>query len=210
VWMPISFNVTKTQFSFLAFLAVLFGKSCFAFAVSRVQVKTSLGSFVMDLETSKAPATCAQFLKVVQSGFYAKKIFHRVIPDFVIQGGGFDLKLVNRAILSDENIQKFSFVKIKNESFNGLKNKRGSVAMARSKDPETALAQFFVNLKDNPTLDASGSKGSKLGYTVFAQVSEGMEVVDKIAGVYTVQMGSMADVPKVPILLEDVKILNLK
>ena len=139
-----------------------------AFAAQTVLLKTSLGDITVELDEDKAPASAANFLTYVQDGFYNGTVFHRVIDGFMIQGGGYDSALEKRATRAP----------IANESYNGLKNVRGSIAMARTNDPHSATSQFFINLVDNPFLDAGSN--SQHGYTVFGKVISGMEVVDKI------------------------------
>jgi cyclophilin family peptidyl-prolyl cis-trans isomerase len=147
-----------------------------------VEFKTSLGSFKVELYPEKAPITVKNFLGYVDDKFYDGTLFHRVIPTFMIQGGGFQPGLK----------QKETKAPIKNESGNGLSNERGTIAMARTSDPDTATAQFFINVKDNAFLD--GREG-KAGYAVFGKVISGMDVVDKIKKVETGTRGSFKDVP---------------
>lgn len=177
------------------FLFALFG-SLAALAASgqsapkpQVLLETSKGNVVLELDPEKAPASVENFLAYVESGFYNRTIFHRVIPGFMVQGGGFD-----------ESMSKLGTrPPIVNESRNGLKNERGSIAMARTSDPNSATAQFFVNLVDNTFLDYPNNGG----YAVFGRVIEGMETFDGIAAVPTGRRGPMSDVPK-----ETVKILS--
>jgi cyclophilin family peptidyl-prolyl cis-trans isomerase len=176
----------------LLFAAAMFGADAGAPAAKpaapaapRVAFETSLGRFVLELDAAKAPKTVENFLAYAKAGFFDGTIFHRVIPDFMIQGGGFT---------ADMN-QKETRAAIANEADNGLKNKRGTVAMARTMDPNSATAQFFVNLKDNGFLDHTGKNARGWGYAVFGQVVEGMDVVDKIAKVKTGNKGPHADVP---------------
>lgn len=135
---------------------------------------TNLGSFEIELEDSKAPKTVANFLGYVDSGHYSGTIFHRVIPGFMAQGGGYDGEFEKKDVRDA----------VENEADNGLKNTRGTVAMARTSDPHSATAQFFVNVKDNVSLDHTG-KGAGWGYAVFGKVVSGMDVVDKIVSVKT-------------------------
>ena len=155
----------------------------------RVTLDTSKGKIVVELFPDKAPKTVANFLQYVKAGFYDGVIFHRVIPDFMIQTGGF----------TSDMTQKPNKGPIKNESDNGLHNERGTLAMARLTEPHTASSQFFINLKDNRSLDHS-PRG--WGYTVFGQVVEGMDVVDAIATVRTTTKGPHGDVPVEPILIK--------
>jgi cyclophilin family peptidyl-prolyl cis-trans isomerase len=151
----------------------------------RVALETSKGTIVLELYPDKAPATVANFLEYARTGFFAGTIFHRVIPDFMIQGGGFTANMQ----------QKPTRAPVKNESTNGVSNARGTVAMARTNDPHSATAQFFINLKDNTFLDQAGARGG-FGYTVFGKVVSGMDVVDAIAGVATVSKGGHENVPR--------------
>ncbi len=154
----------------------------------RVVMETSLGTMVIELYPAKAPITVKNFLDYVDSGFYDGTIFHRVIPGFVIQGGGFDAKM-NR---------KSTRPPIKNEADNGLKNLRATLSMARTSNINSATSQFFINLKNNGALD-HGSRG--FGYAVFAKVVKGFNVMDKIAGVKTTTRGHYRDVPAEPVIL---------
>jgi len=159
-----------------------------------VEVKTSLGSFRVELYPDKAPKTVENFLQYVDAGFYDATVFHRVIADFMIQGGGFD-KDLNKKPTRDP---------ITNEAKGALSNKRGTIAMARTSDPHSATAQFFVNVKDNPNLDASKKEGGH-GYTAFGKVVAGMDVVDKIKAVPTGYAGGMGDVPTTPVVIESIR-----
>jgi peptidyl-prolyl cis-trans isomerase B (cyclophilin B) len=149
-----------------------------------VVMDTSLGAVTIELDGDKAPLTVANFLGYVDDKFYDGTVFHRVIPDFMIQGGGFAAGMR----------QKPTKAAIKNESTNGLANKRGTLAMARTNDPDSATAQFFINVKDNDFLDRAKA-GDKVGYCVFGKVTAGMDVVDKIKAVKTGSRGSFQDVP---------------
>lgn len=151
-----------------------------------VVLETTLGSIEIELDAEKAPITTANFLAYVDSGHYDGTIFHRVIPDFMIQGGGFDEALD----------QKPTRAPIKNEADNGLKNVRGSIAMARTSAVDSATSQFFINLKDNAFLD-HGARD--FGYAVFGRVTSGMDVVDKIAAVKTGTRGGHQNVPLEPV-----------
>ena len=154
--------------------------------------QTSLGEFTVELDEDSAPMTCANFLKYVDDRHYDGTIFHRVIPGFVIQGGG----------MTGDMQPKPNRAPIKNEAGNGLKNRRGTLSMARTSDIHSATSQFFVNLTDNPSLD---QRPGSFGYAVFGHVSKGMEVVDKIAAVKTGRHGAHSDVPLEPVILESVK-----
>ncbi len=157
-------------------------------------METSKGTIKIELDAEKAPNTVANFVKYVEKGHFDGLIFHRVIPNFMIQGGGFT---------PDMN-QKATDAPIKIESKNGLKNVRGSLAMARTSDPNSASSQFFINLKDNSFLDYPGQDG--YGYTVFGKVTEGMDAVDEIAKVPTGRKNGMGDVPTEAVVITSVKI----
>ena len=148
-----------------------------------VLLTTNHGTIKIDLDAEKAPKTVANFLAYVNGGFYANTIFHRVIDGFMIQGGGFEPGMK----------QKETKDQIENEAKNGLKNTKYSLAMARTSDPHSASAQFFINLTNNSFLDFPGQDG--WGYCVFGNVVEGMDVVDKIRGVKTTRSGMFQDVP---------------
>lgn len=156
-------------------------------------VKTSMGVVEIELDRAKAPKTVDNFIRYARDGQYDRTIFHRVIKDFMVQGGGLDDKMKEKATRSP----------VKNESDNGLSNQRGTVAMARTSNPDSATCQFFINHKDNSYLDGHPEKP---GYTVFGRVVKGMEVVDKIAAVATSTNGPHANVPVNPIYIESVSI----
>jgi len=158
-------------------------------------LSTRLGDIVIELYSDKAPVTAENFLSYVQDGFYEGTIFHRVIPGFMIQGGG----------MTEDMKQKPTRSPIKNEASNGLSNKRGTLAMARTQNPNSATSQFFINLTDNTFLDSS-PRG--IGYAVFGAVVEGMETVDKIAAVPTGKRGMYDDVPREPIVIESVRLVE--
>ena len=158
-----------------------------------VIMETSAGNITIELDPKSAPITVENFLKYVDEGFYDNLIFHRVIPGFMVQGGGFDDKM------SEKGKQRGG---IKNEGLNGLLNKRGTLAMARTPNPDSATAQFFVNLKDNDFLDG---KPGKPGYAVFAKVIDGMDAVDTMAKAPTATKGPHGDVPVKPIYLKSIK-----
>ena len=151
--------------------------------------ETTLGEIHIELNPKEAPLTAQNFLEYVTAGFYDGLIFHRVIPGFVIQGGGFDAQMNQRKTRHP----------IKNESDNGLKNARGTLSMARTNDPNSATAQFFINLVDNPALD---HQSGRPGYAVFAKVVKGMDVVDNIAKTPTGDAHGHADVPLTPVVIE--------
>jgi peptidyl-prolyl cis-trans isomerase B (cyclophilin B) len=154
-------------------------------AMPKVKLETSQGDIVIELNQDKAPKTVANFLSYVEKGFYDGTIFHRVIENFMIQGGGFD----------ESFSQKPTQAPVDNEADNGLSNKRGTVAMARTSAPHSATAQFFINTVDNGFLDFRSKDSSGWGYAVFGEVVEGMDVVDKIRTVSTTMRGPHQDVP---------------
>jgi len=151
-----------------------------------VALDTNHGTIVLELFAAEAPKTVENFLQYVQEGFFDGTLFHRVIPNFMIQGGGFDA----------QQKQKRTRTPIQNEADNGLLNGRGTVAMARTGDPHSATAQFFINLKDNGFLNHSGKNAQGWGYTVFGKVVEGLDVVDQIAKVKTSPGGISEAVPQ--------------
>ncbi len=161
-----------------------------------VVVETSLGTFEMALEDEKAPKTVANFLEYVDAKHYDGTIFHRVIPGFMAQGGGYDGSLEKKPVRAP----------IENEADNGLKNLRGTVAMARTSDPHSATAQFFVNVKDNAFLDHTGKNAAGWGYAVFGKVTSGMEVVDKIVNVPTGAKGPFSkDAPLENVVIKSIR-----
>ena len=165
-------------------------------AQPKVEFVTSMGKFVVQLDPARAPKTVANFLDYVKSGFYKGTIFHRVIPGFMVQGGGFTANMQ----------QKPTRPPIPLESQNGLRNLRGTIAMARTANPNSATAQFFVNVVDNASLDYPKPDG--YGYAVFGKVISGMDVIDKIVAVPTQNEGMFQNVPVKPIVIEDAKVLN--
>jgi peptidyl-prolyl cis-trans isomerase B (cyclophilin B) len=162
-----------------------------------VLLQTNKGDIKIELFQDKAPISTANFLHYVDTKFYDGTIFHRVIADFMIQGGGFTPGLLS---------EKKTDAPIRNESYNGLKNERGTLAMARTGDPNSATSQFFINVKDNPALDRPKSGGAKeVGYAVFGKVIDGMDVVEKIRAVDTHRSGGHDDVP-----VDDVVIISAR
>ena len=181
-------------------LALVGGTSAAALAETRVRLDTNLGAITLELADAQAPKTVANFLAYAREGFYNGTIFHRVIDGFMIQGGGF----------SADFQQKPTRAPVQNEADNGLKNLRGTVAMARTSDPQSATAQFFINVKDNPALDYSAATPQGWGYAVFGKVVDGMEVVDRIRQTPTGTGGPgqrFSDVPKTPVILQTVTVL---
>jgi cyclophilin family peptidyl-prolyl cis-trans isomerase len=164
--------------------------------IINVAMVTSMGVIKLELDPEKAPVSVKNFVSYVESGSYNKTVFHRVIDGFMIQGGGFDEKMNEKKTRSP----------IKNEAANGLKNERGTLAMARTNEPDSATAQFFVNLVDNRFLDHIPNDPSRFGYAVFGKVVQGMEVVDAIAKVKTGQFSMYSDVPVKPVVIESVKV----
>jgi len=169
-----------------------------AFATPTVELQTSMGRIVIELESEKAPKTVQNFLQYTKDGFYNGTVFHRVIDGFMIQGGGF----------TKDMEQKPTNAQIINESRNGLKNERGTIAMARRAEPHSATSQFFINLVDNGSrLDYPLNGG---GYAVFGRVTQGLDVVDKIAKVPTGDRTMHQNVPLEPVVIQSVKIISDK
>jgi cyclophilin family peptidyl-prolyl cis-trans isomerase len=170
-----------------------------AAASTKVRLNTNMGQIVIELNAAKAPKTVENFLQYVKDKHYDGTIFHRVIPTFMIQGGGFTADMT----------QKPTRAPVENEADNGLSNVRGSVAMARTMDPHSAAAQFFINVVDNPNLNhVSKENGYTWGYAVFGKVVSGMEVVDAIKGVTTAPKAPLpSDVPTSPVVINSAEIL---
>jgi len=166
--------------------------------LSMVIIHTTFGDIKLALDAEKAPKTVANFLSYAGDGYYDGTIFHRVIDNFMIQGGGFDTDMQQQACGDP----------VDNEADNGLKNDFGTVAMARTTDPHSATAQFFINVKDNDFLNHSGKSMQGWGYTVFGKVIEGSEVLDKIRAVATGSSNGHQDVPVDPIIIETVQIVD--
>ena len=191
------------RITFLSLILVL--HSIFSFAAEKtmsdtpkVKLTTSLGAIVIQLDPVKAPVSTQNFLDYVNKGFYNGTIFHRVIKDFMAQGGGFDTQFQ----------QKGTGAPIKNEADNGLPNKRGSIAMARTSDPNSATAQFFINYTDNTFLNHTSPTPNGWGYAVFGEVVEGMDVVDKMAEQPTGNRGPHQNVPKTDIVIEKAEVVK--
>ncbi|KXS39100.1 MAG: peptidyl-prolyl cis-trans isomerase B (cyclophilin B) [Halomonadaceae bacterium T82-2] len=161
-----------------------------------IVLHTNYGEIHLQLDHEKAPATAANFEQYVRDGHYDDTLFHRVIDGFMVQGGGFDTQFE----------QKPTRAPIDNEADNGLKNRKGTVAMARTQDPHSATAQFFINVADNDFLDHRGKSLQGWGYCVFGEVIAGMDVVEKIKGVPTTRRGMHADVPAEDVVLERAEI----
>jgi cyclophilin family peptidyl-prolyl cis-trans isomerase len=161
-----------------------------------VEVTTNHGAFVIALDPARAPKSVANFLAYVDAGFYDNTVFHRVIPTFMIQGGGYDPQLERKPTREP----------VASEADNGLKNTRGTVAMARTSDPHSATAQWFVNVTDNAFLDHQAKTQQGWGYTVFGTVTSGMDVVDKIKAVRTGSLGPFSkDCPLEPVVITSIK-----
>ncbi|ARU89272.1 peptidylprolyl isomerase [Pseudomonas sp. M30-35] len=176
----------------LAACTLVFASSLWAAANPKVLISTTMGDIEVELNADKAPISVKNFLGYVDSGFYKDTQFHRVIPGFMVQGGGFDADMK----------QKQTGAPIRNEADNGLHNVRGTLAMARTQVRDSATSQFFINHKDNAFLD-NGSRD--FGYAVFGKVIKGMNVVDKIAQVPTGNSAGMQNVPREPVMILDIK-----
>ncbi|MEX0900577.1 MAG: peptidylprolyl isomerase [Gammaproteobacteria bacterium] len=180
----------------LALLALVAAPVSAQMPYPAVEVVTSEGRAVIELDRPKAPITVDNFLKYVASGHYDGTIIHRVIPDFVVQGGGYDVDFKARPTRGE----------IVNESGNGLSNEKGTIAMARQDNPHTATSQWYVNLNDNKALDPNRRRW---GYTVFGRVVEGMEVFEKIAAIETGAAGPLpAEVPQKPVLVHSMRVIE--
>ena len=188
----------RTLFARLAGAALALGLagSAFAFENPQVSIKTSMGDIVVELDAENAPKSTANFLQYVKSGFYKGTVFHRVIDGFMIQGGGYTEKLVDKPGVGKA---------IPSESKNGLSNKPYTLAMARTANPNSATSQFFINVNDNTGLDYPGQDGH--GYTVFGRVVQGQETVDKIKGVVVDDMRGMQNVPVTPVYIRSATVL---
>ncbi len=185
------------QLVLIVFLLSL-SMSSFAEKTIKVKMTTTMGDIVLQLYPDKAPATVKNFVNYVKNHFYRKTIFHRVIDGFMIQGGGY----------TNARDRKKTLGPIKNEADNGLKNDRGTIAMARTRDPHSATAQFFINLKNNDFLNHTRKTINGWGYTVFGKVIKGMDVVDKIAKVKTTRVAGQQNIPVDPIYIEDMQIIK--
>jgi len=190
-------NVLFAALSFCTMLAVI-PPQAGAAPLPRVRLQTNLGAIIIELNPSKAPKTVDNFLRYVREGHYNGTIFHRVIPNFMIQGGGYDANYRQKPVHEP----------IRNEADNGLKNDRGTVAMARTADPDSATAQFFVNVADNDFLNYTAPTTGGWGYAVFGKVVEGMDVVDKIVSAPTDAAGPFSkDVPRQAVVIEKAVII---
>ena len=186
---------------FILFVGLGLGVCLTALAAPMVELQTSQGKIVIELNAEKAPKTVENFVKYVNQGFYNDTIFHRVIDGFMIQGGG----------MTKDMKEKPTSGKIRNEANNGLKNKRGTIVMARTPDPHSASSQFFINLVDNAFLDFTSEQSPQTwGYAVFGRVVEGMDVVDRIAKVKTGNSGMHQNVPVEPVIIKSVTLISGK
>lgn len=184
-----------------AICALLLSSTVVIAANPQVELKTSLGSIGIELYPDKAPQTVKNFLEYVKSDFYKGTVFHRVIPGFMIQGGGF----------SPDFTQKATRDPVQNEAANGLKNDIGTIAMARTPNPHSATAQFFINVADNGFLNHSAPTARGYGYTVFGKVVQGMDVVNRIAQIPTGPGGPFPqDVPRQEVVIQDVRLVEAK
>ena len=165
---------------------------------AHILMTTTVGPMTLELDADNAPKTVENFLSYVSSGFYDDTIFHRVINNFMVQGGGFTADME----------QKATQAPIENEANNGLKNARGTIAMARTQDPHSATAQFFINVQDNDFLNHTGENMQGWGYAVFGKVTEGEDVLDKIRCVQTGSQAGHQDVPVEPIIIESVTVIG--
>ncbi len=186
----------------LIIIAALTAISLTAFAAKEntlIKIQTSMGDIVVELDEKNAPETSANFKTYVAEGFYDGTVFHRIIDNFMIQGGG---------MTADLKPKKNEHAPIKNEADNGLKNDVYTIAMARTSDPHSATSQFFINVKDNPSLDHTAKSFGGWGYCVFGKVVSGQDVVDKIKAVPTGSVGPYQDVPKEPVIIEKVSVVE--
>ncbi len=196
--MKVQHNLMQLFTQFLAASSIFLALSGSLQAATSVEFQTSQGNFTVELYPEKAPKTVENFLQYVKDGFYDNTIFHRVINRFMIQGGGFERDL------SEKNTR----APIVNESNNGLLNELGTVAMARTADPDSATAQFFVNLGDNQFLNYTSPDPESIGYCVFGKVTSGLDVVQKIGLSATGNLGRHSDVPIKPITIKSAKVVS--
>lgn len=186
----------KTMFTLL--LAALLSSAAVQAENPKVLIETTKGRIIVELYPDKAPVSVENFLTYVEDGFFTDTIFHRVIPGFMIQGGGF----------AEDLAKKPTKDAIPNEADNGLQNKRGTIAMARTNDPQSATAQFYINLVNNSALDHTSKDVRGWGYAVFGQVVEGMDVVDAIGAVQTWTVGRMPNVPVEPVVIKATRLVE--
>ena len=182
----------------MAGLASLPSDSSASGSKTKVKMTTNMGEIEIELYPDKAPVTVGNFIEYVQSGFFDGVIFHRIIPGFVLQGGGFTADMRQKKTRSP----------IVNEADNGLKNTKGTLSMARTSDPDSATSQFFVNLVDNPFLDFTAKTRQGWGYAVFARVTSGMDVAQRMAAVSTGNVRGHSDVPLEPVVIEKMEMMS--
>ena len=191
-------KAVSRHFVLFVFSAILMTTTNVQAETATVKMDTSKGTIVLELDAAKAPVTVENFLTYAREGFYDGTIFHRVISNFMIQGGGF----------TSDMAQKPTHDPIRNEASNGLGNDTGTIAMARTSDPHSATAQFFINVRDNQFLNFSGESMQGWGYAVFGKVTEGMEVVNAIRDVPTTTLGGFQDVPAETVTIEKVSVVE--
>jgi peptidyl-prolyl cis-trans isomerase A (cyclophilin A)/peptidyl-prolyl cis-trans isomerase B (cyclophilin B) len=194
--MKAQLNMFHTIKSFVFACLILFSLN--SVAATQVEFTTTQGNFIVELYPDKAPKTVTNFLQYVKDGFYENTIFHRVINHFMIQGGGFERDLT----------EKPTRAPIVNEAANGLLNETGTIAMARTQDPNSATAQFFINTTDNQFLNYQGPEPDQIGYCVFGKVVKGLDVVQKIGVVPTGNMRGFSDVPTKSVIIKSAKLLT--
>ncbi len=191
-------NTLRKQIFLIVFILLFTITSNIQAETTMVKMDTNQGTIMLELDADNAPNTVANFLTYAKEGFFDGTIFHRVISNFMVQGGGF----------TEDMNQKTVRDPIKNEANNGLKNDNGTIAMARTGDPHSATAQFFINVKDNDFLNFSSETAQGWGYAVFGKVTEGMDIVEKIKATETTTKGPYQDVPVEPIIIEKVSIVE--
>ncbi len=191
-------NTLRKQIFLIVFILLFTITSNIQAETTMVKMDTNQGTIMLELDADNAPNTVANFLTYAKEGFFDGTIFHRVISNFMIQGGGF----------TEDMSQKTTHDPIKNEANNGLKNDNGTIAMARTGDPHSATAQFFINVKDNDFLNFSSETPQGWGYAVFGKVTEGMDIVEKIKATETTTKGPYQDVPVEAIIIEKVSIVE--
>lgn len=191
-------NTLRKHIFLIVFILLFTITSNIQAETTMVKMDTNQGTIMLELDADNAPNTVANFLTYAKEGFFDGTVFHRVISNFMIQGGGF----------TEDMNQKTVHDPIKNEANNGLKNDNGTIAMARTGDPHSATAQFFINVKDNDFLNFSSETAQGWGYAVFGKVTEGMDIVEKIKAAETTTKGPYQDVPVEPIIIEKVSIVE--
>lgn len=191
-------NTLRKQIFLIVFILLFTITSNIQAETTMVKMDTNQGTIMLELDADNAPNTVANFLTYAKEGFFDGTIFHRVISNFMIQGGGF----------TEDMNQKTVRDPIKNEANNGLKNDNGTIAMARTGDPHSATAQFFINVKDNDFLNFSSETPQGWGYAVFGKVTEGMDIVEKIKAAETTTKGPYQDVPVEAIIIEKVTVVE--